>query len=81
MANVYDIEYQGPGKRALSVYSMSLRAVDLNTGAAIRSAQIMHEKKPATGWFGTSFSTTLLQELETTSQELWAAFSPEAKDD
>lgn len=69
-----------PGRRNLTVFSMSMRTVDLVTGTALRSAQIIHEKPPATGWFGTPIYTTLLQELETTSHELWAAFSPEAED-
>ena len=78
---IYDRELPDVGKRNLVVFSMTLRAVDLNTGTTIRSAQIMHDKPPATGWFGNPIHSTLLQELETTSHELWAAFSPEAEDD
>lgn len=65
----------------LIVYTMSMRTVNLGTGIAMRSAQVIHEKPPSTGWFGHPVRTTLLQELETTSLDLWAAFSPDAEED
>jgi hypothetical protein len=77
----FDGDLPASGYRNLTVFSMSMRTVNLGTGIALRSAQIIHEKPPATGWFGNPVRTTLLQELETTSQDLWAAFSPEAEDD
>jgi len=64
----------------LTEFSMSMRTVDLRTGTALRSATILHDKPPATGWFGNPVRTTLLQELEATSQALWAAFSPDSED-
>jgi hypothetical protein len=79
--SIFDEDGLGGRRRTLSVFSMSLRAVSLETGTAVRSAQVMHEKLPPTGWFGNRIQTTLLQELETTSLELWAAYSPEAEDD
>lgn len=81
VAQFFDGEDAGPGRRSLTVFSLTLRAVDLESGTAIRSAQIIHEKLPPTGWFGNRIQTTLLQELETTSLELWAAYGPEAEDD
>lgn len=78
---MYDSERPDSGRRNLTVFSLTLRKVDLHTGSAILSAQVMHENPPATGWFGSPVKTTLLQELETTSFELWAAFRPDVKDD
>ena len=78
---MYDSELPDSGRRNLTVFSLTMRKVDLHTGNALRAAQVMHENPPATGWFGTPVKTTLLEELETTSFELWAAFRPDAKDD
>ena len=78
---IYDYDETGPGRRNLTVFSMTLRRVDLATGTAVRSALVMHEKPPASGWFGNRIHTTLLQELEATANELWIAFYLKAEDD
>jgi hypothetical protein len=78
---MYDSELPDSGRRNLTVFSLTMRKVDLHSGNALRFAQVMHENPPATGWFGSPVKTTLLDELETTSFELWAAFRPDPKDD
>lgn len=80
-SSVFDEDSSDRRNRVLSLYSMSMRTVDLDTGVALRSAQVIHENPPATGWFGTPVRTSFLQELDITTQNLWAAFSPEAEDD